>query len=140
MEFKNIKISLEIAKQWYKEGGFKRELVLQAFDKYELEPIISVNLVLCELVKDNLKANTSSFLKANTSSFTIIDILKFYQHKYQNNLEGDYLIIQKPNGKFEAGCSKNIPGKVIGGIYFKSEYLAKQIEEQLNNYFNETSK
>lgn len=132
MEFKNIKISLEIAKQWYKEGGFKRELVLQAFDKYELEPIISVNLVLYELVKDNLKANTLSF--------TIIDILKFYQHKYQNNLEGDYLIIQKPNGKFEAGCSKNIPGKVIGGIYFKSEYLAKQIEEQLNNYFNETSK
>ena len=104
----------------------------EAFDKYELEPIISVNLVLYELVKDNLKANTLSF--------TIIDILKFYQHKYQNNLEGDYLIIQKPNGKFEAGCSKSIPGKIIGGIYFKSEYLAKQIEEQLNNYFNETSK
>lgn len=38
MSKRNIKVSLEQAREWYKEGGKLRELALQAFSKQELMP------------------------------------------------------------------------------------------------------
>lgn len=39
MEIRNIKISLEKAKEWYQKGGELKELVLQAFKEKELTSV-----------------------------------------------------------------------------------------------------
>ena len=115
---RNIQIDLEIAKQWYKEGGFKQELALQAFDKYELMEFVSINQIA-------------------PYGANLMTVLKLYQSVYQRGEnEGKYTIVETPSGKFQGGYTKNLPGKIIGGIYFENEHLVKHIVDELNNYFN----
>lgn len=122
MTKRNLQIDLETARQWYKEGGFKQELALQAFDKNELIKYASIKQIA-------------------PYGADLTTILKLYQSVYQEGEnKGKYTIVETPSGKFQGGYTKNLPGKVIGGIYFENEYLIKHITDELNNYFNETSK
>lgn len=115
---RNIQIDLETAKQWYKEGGFKQELALQAFDKYELMEFVSINQIA-------------------PYGANLMTVLKLYQSVYQEGEnKGKYTIVETPSGKFQGGCTTNLPGKIIGGIYFENEHLVKHIVDELNEYFN----
>lgn len=114
---RSIQIDLETAKKWYKEGGFKQELALQVFDECELMEFASIKQV--------------APYNAN-----LMTILKLYQSVYQKGEnKGKYTIVETPSGKFQGGSTTNLPGKIVGGIYFENEHLVKHIVDELNNYF-----
>lgn len=51
MEERNVKVSLEKAKEWYKNGGTLKEIALQAFTKDELEELPTLEEIFDKVVK-----------------------------------------------------------------------------------------
>lgn len=52
MEERNVKVSLEKAKKWYKNGGTLKEIALQAFTKDELEELPTLEEIFDKVVKN----------------------------------------------------------------------------------------
>lgn len=75
MEERTIKINLDTAKEWYKEGGFKREIALKAFTEEELKKESWQNIVTFE---DACKAIG---LSQNTIISRINGLKAYYNNK-----------------------------------------------------------
>lgn len=140
---RNIKVSLEKARKWYKSGGTLREIALQAFTKDELEVLPTL-----EEIFDRVEKSTPSCLvvpSKETPKWTVIhkltvvaEYLNDGWHPNWNNLdEYKYYIFKEGDNEINIHYVRSLQ---VTNIYFKTKELAeaaiKIIGKDIENMFD----
>lgn len=129
MKERNVKVSLEKAKEWYKNGGTLKEIALQAFTKDELEELPTLEEIFDKVVK-----NAPSCLVVptkETPKWTVMhrlavvaEYLNDGWHPNWNNFDELKYYIFKDGGN-KIGINF-VYSSQLTNIYFKTKELAEK--------------
>lgn len=158
MEERNVKISLDRARDWYNRGGELKELALSAFTEKEIKEIVLPNSweEFCEmypikedkkeyfidensnikLLKKGIRHNTIhrnvlpslQSLKAHIAQMQLEQLRDCYRQGWLPNWSDDYKV------KWCIYFDKNI--FVVKPIYHQSHFLSFQSEEIARKFLN----
>ena len=132
-EERNITLTLNEAKVWYNEGGFKRELALKVFSKDELSPELTYSRIL------NSSIFSTKSIERLRSNVTLINklarIANYFNPKgWKKNVEeSGYFIVKEDTNPLVNGCRiVNHTSVVYPVIYFKEKDHAIQAAKMLS--------